>query len=128
MSRNQRGRSQDQRPIEEDVMQGTQRGVFIFPALALFLGGCASPQQMLASEEEQAQLTAVRRGQFEMSCPTARGVVLSANLLQPVLWNGIERAEYTIGVEGCGQKATYVTVCPLGSPGCVAVSGRNLAQ
>ncbi|EXI65680.1 MAG: hypothetical protein AW08_03051 [Candidatus Accumulibacter adjunctus] len=32
------------------------------------------------------------------------------------------------GFEGCGQKATYVTVCPLGSPGCVAVSGRNLAQ
>jgi hypothetical protein len=38
------------------------------------------------------------------------------------------RAEYTIGVEGCGQKATYVVVCPLGSPGCVAVAGRNLVQ
>ncbi|WP_374692066.1 hypothetical protein [Accumulibacter sp.] len=109
-------------------MQRVPSGIFVPSALALVVGCCASEQQMLASEQDQALLTAVRRGQFEMSCPTARGVVLSANLLQPVLWNGIERAEYTIGVEGCGQKATYVTVCPLGSPGCVAVSGRNLAQ
>ncbi|EXI71483.1 MAG TPA: hypothetical protein PK440_16430 [Candidatus Accumulibacter phosphatis] len=109
-------------------MQRTPAAIFVLSAFALVLAGCASQQQMLASEQDQALLTAVRRGQFEMSCPTARGVVLSANMLQPVLWNGIERAEYTIGVEGCGQKATYVSVCPLGSPGCVAVSGRNLAQ
>jgi hypothetical protein len=53
--------------------------------------------------------------------------VLSSNLLQPVLWNGIERAEYTVGVEGCGEKSTYVVVCQVDSVNCFAVSGRNNA-
>ena len=30
-------------------------------------------------------------------------------MLQPVLWGGIEHAEYTIGVQGCGRRATYVS-------------------
>jgi len=44
-----------------------------------------------------------------------------------VLWNGIERAEYTVGVEGCGEKSTYVVVCQVDSVSCFAVSGRNNA-
>lgn len=93
----------------------------------LTLAGCASDQQILASEQDQALLVATRRGQFELSCPTARGIVLSSNLLQPVVWNGLERAEYTVGVEGCGRKTTYVVVCQLGSPSCLAVAARNPA-
>jgi hypothetical protein len=41
-----------------------------------------------------------------MNCPQATGTVLSSNLLQPLVWNGLERAEYTVGVEGCGQRRT----------------------
>lgn len=80
---------------------------------------------MLDNDVDNALRVAVRRGQFEMSCPGATGTILSSNILQPVLWNGLERAEYTVGVSGCGKKATYVAVCQIGSPSCLAISGRN---
>ena len=95
--------------------------------MGLLITGCASDQQLLASDQENAVQVAVRRGQFELSCPAATGIVLSSNLLQPALWNGIERAEYTIGVSGCEQKATYLVVCQVGSVSCLAISGRNAA-
>ena len=50
--------------------------------------------------------------------------VLSSNLLQPVMWGGQERAEYTLGVEGCGQRKTYIVVCQLGSISCFAAVGQ----
>ena len=34
-----------------------------------------------------------------------------------------DRAEYTMGVAGCGQRQTYLVVCTDGG-GCVAVAGR----
>ena len=34
-----------------------------------------------------------------------------------------DRAEYTVGVTGCGQRHTYLVVCTDGG-GCVAVAGR----
>lgn len=93
----------------------------------LVLAGCATDQQLLDSDLVNAKNAAVRRGQFELSCPGATGTMLSNTLLQPALWNGIERAEYTVGVQGCGKKSTYVVVCQVGSSSCVAVSGRNQA-
>lgn len=90
----------------------------------LVAAGCQSPAQTLAADQATATQTAVRRGQFEMNCPQAKGTVLSSNLLQPIAWRGLERAEYTVGVEGCGQRRTYIVVCQLDSPACFAASGR----
>jgi len=101
--------------------------IFALLALNLAVAGCASDQQLLAGDQANAVNVATRRGQFELSCPDATGMVLSSNLLQPALWGGIERAEYTVGVEGCGQKSTYIVVCQVGSVSCFAVSGRNNA-
>lgn len=103
----------------------SKQGMRSVSALLLVLAGCASDQQMLGNDQDNALQVAVRRGQFEMSCPNATGTVLSSNILQPVLWNGLERAEYTVGVAGCGQKATYIAVCQIGSSSCLAVSARN---
>lgn len=72
-----------------------------------------------------ATQTAVRRGQFELGCPQATGIILSSNMLQPVLWGGEERAGYTVGVSGCGRRAVCVVVCPLGSSGCFAGASRE---
>src|SRR5690349_19752385 len=69
-------------------------------ALVSVVAGCQSPSQILASERDVAMQAAVRRGQFELSCPTATGTVLSSNILQPALYGGFEHAEYTIGVSG----------------------------
>ncbi len=104
------------------------RFVVVVAAAAGFVAGCATPQQQLMQTQDQATMVAVRRGQFEMNCPTATGVVLSSVMLQPVAWGGVERAEYTVGVSGCGQKATYLVVCPEDTSGCVAASGQNNAQ
>jgi len=101
------------------------RRLFAAIAGALILAGCQSQGQILASEEGVATQTAVRRGQFELGCPEATGTILSSNMLQPVLWGGEERAEYTVGVEGCGQRQTIVVVCPQDGSGCFAGGPRE---
>ena len=100
---------------------------FTVAATALALPGCQSSQQSLANEQDTALQTAVKRGQFELNCPSATGTVLSSDMLQPVLWRGTERAEYQIGVAGCGRRASYVVVCPMDSDGCVAGAARDNA-
>jgi hypothetical protein len=34
--------------------------------------------------------------------------------------HGIPRAEYTIGVAGCGQRKVFLVSCPWGGDGCFA--------
>jgi hypothetical protein len=98
----------------------------LFTSMALLaVSGCQSQGKVLANDQDTAIQTAVRRGQFELGCPAATGSVLSSNMLQPVLWGGQERAEYSVGVSGCGKRAVYVVVCPLESTGCFAASGRD---
>lgn len=92
--------------------------------LAAFGSGCATEQQFLDQNQTAAIQTAVTRGQFELNCPAATGVILSREVVQPALqgpWvQGIQRAEYTIGVEGCNERKTYVVICPEGGSGCFA--------
>jgi len=93
-------------------------------AAAVVIAGCQTQAQMLAEDQAPASQVAMRRGQFEMSCQQVTTSVLSSNVLQPVLWGGQERAEYTVGVAGCGQRKTYIVVCALGSPSCFAAAAR----
>lgn len=92
-------------------------------ALAAF-AGCASQQQMLNNDQSAAVQTAVNRGQFDMGCPSATGTVISREVVQPAMqgpWaHGIRRAEFTVGVEGCGKRKSYIVVCPEGGDGCFA--------
>ena len=41
---------------------------------------------------------------------------------------GIEREEYTIGVQGCGQRRTYVVICPQGGDNCFAADSGGVVQ
>ena len=92
--------------------------------LAVLGAGCVTEQQFLDQNQTAAIQTAVTRGQFEMNCPAATGVILSREVVQPALqgpWvQGIQRAEYTIGVEGCNARKTFVVICPEGGSGCYA--------
>jgi hypothetical protein len=95
--------------------------------VALVLGsGCQTTQQTLAAREPTAMETALRRGRFDLGCPTATGVLLSDDLIQPAIqgpWvSGIERLEYTIGIEGCGKRTTIVVMCQEGSGTCFAAN------
>lgn len=86
--------------------------------------GCTSQAQFLQSMQMNAMQTAVSRGQFEMNCPAATPTLISQEVIQPALQgpfvNGIQRAEYTIGVAGCGQRKVFVVICPEGGTGCFA--------
>jgi hypothetical protein len=97
----------------------------------LALVGCQTEQQYLAGSQAAAVQTAVTRARFELDCPAATGTVLSSEVVQPAFVGprmmGVPRAEYTVGVSGCGRRATYVVLCPEGSGGCFAADGGGRA-
>ena len=97
------------------------------------LAACTTTAEYMQQLEPQAVQVAVNRGKFELSCESATGQVISKDMLQPVFQGfyargGPERAEYTIGVAGCGQRATYLVICPLNQSGCWSAGARNMIQ
>jgi len=102
-------------------------------ALAIAMFGCTTDAQYMQKLQPQAVQTAVNRGKFEMNCQQMTGEVISEDMLQPAIQGfyargGPERAEYTIGVAGCGQRATYMVICPLNQNGCWSVGARNIVR
>jgi hypothetical protein len=90
------------------------------------LAGCQSTDQQLDQQQQQAVDTALNRVKFDMNCPSATGQVLSRQMIQPVSMRfGVERAEYTVGIEGCGQRQTIVVICPQDGSGCFAGGARE---
>lgn len=100
-----------------------------FAMLLALLAGCATQQQMLDQQQDKAVQTVSARARFEMNCPGAQSVILSREVTQPAITaprlNYVERMEYTIGFDGCGQRKTYVVICPEGGEGCFAADGRR---
>jgi hypothetical protein len=98
--------------------------ILITAIVVTIASGCATQQQFLQSKRNMAFNTAMNRAQFEMNCQDVKPVLISQEVVQPALqgpWvNGIERAEYTIGAEGCGKRMTFIVVCPQGGEGCFA--------
>jgi hypothetical protein len=94
--------------------------------VGVFLVGCASQPSFLDSKQGTAVDTALARGKFDMNCPTAQGSVLSRQFIQAPMGGprlgsvGVDRAEFTIGVQGCNERGTYVVVCTQGTEGCIA--------
>jgi hypothetical protein len=88
------------------------------------LTGCVSQTQFLDSKQGMAIETASSKARFELSCQDIMTTVISREVVQPALqgpWvNGIQRAEYTIGINGCGKKIMFVVICPDGGEGCYA--------
>ena len=82
---------------------------FIILALIgfLFVSGCANQQKFFDSKQPMAMQTGVNKGQFELNCPEAQGILISGEVVQPAasqmpFMNGIQRSEFRIGVDGCG--------------------------
>ena len=84
-------------------------------ALLACTAGCQTNAQFLSDNEPAALSAAESRGRFELDCEQATAQVLSEKVITPpvgpFLGGGIERAEYTIGVRGCGKRAVYITIC-----------------
>jgi hypothetical protein len=93
--------------------------------------GCQTQLEMVQGQQGMAVQTALNRAQFDMNCQNATGTVLSSNVSQPSVQGrfvsayGVQRIIYTVGVTGCGQRRTYVVVCPQGGGGCFAAEGRR---
>jgi hypothetical protein len=89
----------------------------------VLVAGCATQQDFLNSKQGTATSTALARGKFDLNCPAAQASVLSSQYIQapgPMVMNTVTRAEYTVGVSGCGSRATYIVVCSDGTQGCIA--------
>jgi len=107
-----------------------KRSRLILGTALLLAGGCASQSQMLDNRQPSAIETALQRGKFDLDCPSATAVVLSRDFIQPAVqgpWvSGMTRVEYTVGVEGCNQRTTYIVICQEGTDTCFAAdSGRR---
>lgn len=108
-----------------------KRYLFVMLAAAGTVGSCASQQQVVDEMKPQAVETAQKKGSFEMNCPAATAQVLSDEMVQqratygPYAGMPPERAEYTVGVQGCGQRTTYTVICAHGGTGCVAANTRG---
>ena len=102
----------------------THRKLALIAGLLLF--GCASQPTFLDGKQQAAIDTAVARAKFDMNCSTAQGTVLSRQFIQAPMAGprlnavGVDRGEFTIGVEGCNQRGTYMVVCTQGTEGCIA--------
>jgi len=99
----------------------------------LVTASCATGPQYLDKMQPQAVDLAQRRGAFEMNCPAATAQMLSRQELQPLVdtfrYSGPMRAEYTVGVSGCGKRVTYIVICPNNNSGsCFAGAGRMGGQ
>jgi hypothetical protein len=105
-------------------------------ATAAVLAACQTQQQEVGGMQPQAVETAQKRGSFDLGCPAATASVLSHEMVQtnttmgPLGWGNFppQRAEYTVGVEGCGKRATYYVICAVGGTGCVATGTQNTVQ
>ena len=109
------------------------RSGIVIGVAGLLAAGCASGPPFIDQMQAEAVSMAVRRGQFELQCPSATGQLLSRETLQPLVqtfrYSGPDRAEYTVGVSGCGHNATYVVICPdNGSMNCFAGGGRTVIR
>jgi hypothetical protein len=95
-------------------------------AVVLTIGGCATQQQQLQERQEGAVQTALQRGRFDLNCPGATATVLSRDYIQPAVqgpWvSGMTRVEYTVGIEGCNQRRTYIVICQEGTDTCFAAN------
>jgi hypothetical protein len=98
-------------------------------AIATMLPACESQQQVVDQMQPNAVQVAQKRGAFELDCPAATAEVISKEMIQTpaptARYMPPERAEYTVGVSGCGKRATYLVVCAQGGTGCVAGGAKN---
>jgi hypothetical protein len=83
-------------------------------ATTAILFGCAS-QPLEEKLQPSAVEAAQQRGVSELACPEASTQVLSKRAVEEAQSTGWyeapRRAEYTVGVSGCGKQATYLVTC-----------------
>ena len=94
--------------------------IFLAGLALVAIAGCQTTDPV-QQYEQSAVDTALARAKFDMNCPEATGSVLSTKQIEPVsIRFGVARAEYTVGVQGCGKRTTMIVMCAEDGSGCVA--------
>jgi hypothetical protein len=100
----------------------------LLPIVALAAVSGCNTTPLTTQLQPMAVQYALQRARFSMNCPSATAQVLSSNNMQPVLngpmMMGTERAQYTIGVTGCGSRTEMVVICAQDNSGCFAAQGQ----
>jgi hypothetical protein len=92
------------------------------PALlaVLIVGGCASGPPFVDAMQPKAISMAESQAKFALNCPQATGSVLDRQELQPLVFGGPLRAQYTVGVAGCDKRTIVQILCSENNSQCVA--------
>ena len=108
----------------------SNRFASLFFAVPVVLCGCASGPPFIDQMQPTAVEMAQRRGAFELACPAATAEMLSRETVAPIsIRFGYDRAEYTVGVSGCGKRVSYIVICPdNGGKSCFAGGSREGIQ
>jgi hypothetical protein len=116
------GNSSRRRAVGMSLRRALSVGVLAIAAAA----ACQTRQHLLDAGLPAAQRTAENRGRFDLGCPGATSVLLSDDFIQPAIrgpWlGGMERMEYTFGIEGCGKRTTIIAICQQGTGTCFAAN------
>jgi hypothetical protein len=107
------------------IMKAQIHSILTITAMTVLSGCNTTP--LTTSLQPMAVDFAVKRARFDLNCPAATGSVLSSETVQPALngplMMGTERAQFTVGVTGCGKRETVVVLCAQGGNGCFAADG-----
>ena len=108
----------------------TKRRVMVVCLAGISLAtACATQKQILTQKQDGAVQTALQRGRFDLNCPAATATVLSSDYIEPAAqgpWvSGMQRVEYTVGVQGCNQRTSYVVLCQVATDTCFAAHAND---
>jgi hypothetical protein len=92
---------------------------YLASALVLVVAGCASGPPFIDQMQPTATAKAEARARFDLNCPDAKGQVINREQLEPLIFGGPVRAQYTIGVAGCGKRTMVVVLCSENGNQCV---------
>lgn len=89
------------------------------------LAGCATTEEAQRAAQQPAIDAAIARASAEMNCRETQAKILGRASTKAPGYGGLERQQYTIGVEGCGKSMTTMVVCSEGSNCFVAGTDRR---
>lgn len=96
-----------------------KRLVLLVLATASLAAGCASGPPFVDQMQPKAVAAAEQRAQFQLNCPEAKGQLINQQELQPLAFGGYVRAQYTVGVAGCGRRMVVEVLCSENNNQCV---------
>lgn len=90
--------------------------ILMIAMMTIVLSACMTDRQILDKYQGEAIAAAESEARFTMNCDNLNSQVLNSKIdeFPERIWLNrmpIERQEYTVGVEGCGERRLYKLIC-----------------